>query len=228
MVTSVLATHPLLFGVNWMDPNWLLAHFGGQFFWVSVVIVFIECGLLFPILPGDTLLFAIGLFIAGDKIHLVPGGKVVQLVFAIVVLTAAALLGNISGYEIGRRAGPPIYERNGRIVKRRYFDQANEFFERRGALALILGRFVPVVRTFVTVVAGASGMRRHRFLVASFVGAVAWVLLVTLLGFFLGTAFPSLGQQLDKAVVVIVLISLVPVLIEWRRHRRRNAAKPGV
>ena len=85
--------HPLLFGIKWMDPNWLLDQFGTQFFWVSLLIIFIECGLLFPFLPGDTLLFAMGLFIATGPIEVVPGGELVNLVFALVVLSAGAFAG---------------------------------------------------------------------------------------------------------------------------------------
>src|SRR5580765_5463765 len=132
---------------NWMDPQWLLDHFGSQFFWVSVAIIFIECGLLFPILPGDSLLFAIGLFIATGKLP-------ISLWLALILLFAAAFLGNVVGYEIGRALGPAIYRHDGRIIKRKYWDQTHDFFEKHGNKALVIGRFVPIVRTFVTVVAG--------------------------------------------------------------------------
>ena len=132
-----------------MDPQWLLDRFGEQFFWVSVAIVFIECGLLFPILPGDSLLFAVGLFIARGDIDL-------NIVVACAILSAAAFAGNVTGYEIGRAIGAPLYERDGRFIKKKYFDQTHDFFEKYGAKALVIGRFVPIVRTFITVVAGAG------------------------------------------------------------------------
>jgi membrane-associated protein len=210
---------PLLFGIKWMDPNWLLSQFGTEFFWVSLLIIFIECGLFFPFLPGDTLLFAIGLFIAGDQISIVPGGHFVNLLFAIVVLTAGAFAGNVCGYEIGRKLGPPIYERDGRIIKRKYFDQTEAFFDKHGSKALVIGRFVPFVRTYITVVAGASKMARHKFFYWSAVGAAMWVVLITLLGYFLGSAFPSLGQNIDKAIIVILALSVIPIAWEWWRHR---------
>ena len=94
---------------NWMDPQWLLDHFGSQFFWVSVAIVFIECGLLFPILPGDSLLFAVGLFIAEGSIDL-------NIALACLLLTAVAFAGNVVGYEIGRGVGAPLYVREGRFL----------------------------------------------------------------------------------------------------------------
>jgi membrane-associated protein len=220
-VTSI---QPLLLGITWMDPNWLLDQFGTEFFWISLLIIFVECGLFFPFLPGDTLLFAMGLFIAGDKIEILPGGHLVNLLFALVVLGAGAFAGNVVGYEIGRRAGPPIYQRDGRILKRKYFDQTSKFFDKHGNKALVIGRFVPFVRTYVTVVAGASKMERRRFFLWSAVGAALWVLVVTLLGYFLGSAFPALGDNIDKAILVILAVSLVPVAWEWWRHRYKTDA----
>ncbi len=181
---------------------------------LALVFVFIECGLLFPFLPGDSLLFAIGLFIAAGKPQLPSLGV------ALVALMAAAFLGNVVGYELGRLIGVPIYERDGRLVKRKYLDQSRAFFDKHGSKALVIGRFVPLVRTFITLVAGASRMPRRHFLVWSGVGAVLWVLVVTLVGYFLGSAFPAIGKNLDVAIVVIVALSLVPVAIEWRRHRQ--------
>ncbi len=215
---------PLLFGIKWMDPEWLLSQFGSAFFWVSLLIIVVECGLFFPFLPGDTLLFAMGLFIAGGDISVIPGGHLVNLVFALVVLGVGAFSGNVIGYEIGRKAGPPLYERNGRIIKRKYFDQTEAFFDKHGSKALVIGRFVPFVRTYITVVAGASKMPRHKFFYWSAVGATLWVLLITLLGYFLGSAIPSLGQNIDKAILVILLLSVIPVAWEWWRHRRHADA----
>jgi membrane-associated protein len=211
---------PLLFGVSWMDPDWLFVHYKTEFFWLCLVIVFIECGLLFPILPGDTLLFAVGLFTTGSSRHHLD----INVFVAIAALTLAAFLGNFVGYEIGRALGPPIYEHDGRLLKRSYLDQTRDFFDRHGRAALVLGRFVPIVRTYVTVVAGVTRMERRRFLVWSAVGAVLWVTIVTLLGYFLGAAFPGLADNLDKVIIVLALFSLIPVLWEWRKHRRARAA----
>ena len=215
----------MLLGIPWMDPNWLLDQFGNAIFWISLVIVFIECGLLFPFLPGDTLLFGLGLFIASEKVDLLPGAPVVDLLLVLVTMTAAAFAGNMAGYEIGRRVGPPIYERDGRVLKQKHFDRTNEFFERHGSKALVIGRFVPFVRTFITVVAGATKMERVRFLTWSLVGAMLWVLSITLLGYFLGSAFPALGENLDKAIIAILAFSLIPVVYEWWRHHRHAAKR---
>ena len=118
-------------GPNWMDPAWLLERFGSQFFWISSAIIFVECGLFFPILPGDSLLFAVGLFIANGALHL-------NLVTACVVLSLAAFAGNVVGYEIGRAVGAPLYEREGRFVNRQNFDRTHVFFAKYGAKALVL------------------------------------------------------------------------------------------
>lgn len=200
-------------GPQWMDPQWLLDQFGAQFFWVAVAIVFIECGLLFPFLPGDSLLFAVGLFIAEGSID-------VNIVVACLVLSLSAFAGNVVGYEIGRAIGGPLYEHNGRIIKKKYFDDTHAFFERHGAKALVIGRFVPIVRTFVTVVAGIGRMDRRHFFTWSAVGAGLWATGVTLLGYFLGQAVPVLKDKLEVAIVVIVAISLVPMGIEVFRSRR--------
>lgn len=215
------ALTPLLLGMDWMDPTWWLDQFGSTFFWISLVIVFVECGLFFPFLPGDTLLFAMGLFIAGGQIDIVPGPEGVDLTVALALFVVAGLGGNIAGYEIGRAIGTPLYDRDGRILKRKYFDQTTAFFDKHGNKALVIGRFVPFVRTYITVVAGVSKMDRHRFFVWSFVGAILWVLSITLLGYFLGAAFPGLGENIDKAIILILAFSLIPVVYEWWKHRRQ-------
>jgi membrane-associated protein len=220
-VIDLLTAVPLLLGIDWMDPEWLLDRFGAQMFWVSVAIVFIECGLLFPILPGDSLLFSVGMFVhradAGE-----PGIQM-SIVAACVLLSLAAFVGNVVGYEIGRAIGEPLYERNGRFIKKKHFDQTHAFFEKYGARALVLGRFVPVVRTFVTVVAGIGKMDRRHFFVWSFVGAVLWASGLTLLGYFLG-GIEFLQKHIEAAVLVIVLVSVLPMVVEFWRHRKELAA----
>ena len=121
----------------------------------------------------------------------------------------------------------PIYRRDGRIMKRKYFDDTTAFFSKHGNKALVIGRFVPFVRTFITVVAGATRMERHRFLVWSLVGAVGWVVSIVLLGYFLGEAFPALGENIDKAVIAIIAFSLIPIAWEWWKHRRQAQAPPA-
>jgi membrane-associated protein len=217
-----LLLQPLLLGMDWMDPNWLLDNFGETLFWLSLAIIFVECGLFFPFLPGDTLLFAMGLFLATERIDIFPGPAWVELAIAMVLFVIAAVAGNIAGYEIGRKVGPPLYERDGRILKRKYFDQTTAFFDKHGNKALVIGRFVPFVRTYITVVAGVTRMDRGRFFTWSLVGAVGWVLSITMLGYFLGAAFPTLGENIDKAIILILAFSVLPIIWEWWRHKRTS------
>lgn len=214
---------PMLLGMDWMDPVWWLERFGGAFFWLSLLILFVECGLFFPFLPGDTLLFAMGLFIARGDIDLFPGPVAVELVLALTLFAAAGFLGNVAGFEIGRAIGPPLYERDGRFLKRKYFDQTEAFFDKHGNKALVIGRFVPFVRTYITVVAGVSRMGRRRFLVWSFVGAILWVVSITLLGYFLGRTVPALGENIDLVIILILAFSVLPIAFEWVRHRRTTS-----
>lgn len=218
---------PGLLGMDWLSPEWLLENFGEQLFWVSLVILFVECGLFFPFLPGDILLFSMGLFVAlghddpSKGLDVIPGPALVEITAACAAMIVAAFAGNIAGYEIGRKAGPPLYQRDGRIIKRKYFDVTHEFFNRHGPLALVIGRFFAVVRTYITVVAGATQMPRRRFYVWSLAGAVLWVLSITLLGYNLGRHFPGLGQYLELALIGIMVVFAIPMVWEYVNHRRR-------
>lgn len=205
-------TQPLLLGLDWMDPQWWLDRFGEEMFWASLLVIFVECGLLFPILPGDSLLFSLGVFIhRGDiSIGIVP---------AVLMLSAAAFAGNVAGYEIGRVLGPSVFDRNGRFLNQRNLTKTHDFFEKYGARALVLGRFVPIVRTFITVVAGAGQMTRSHFLMWSFVGAVLWATGLTLLGYAVG-GNEVVQENLEAAILAIVLVSVLPMVFEWWRHRR--------
>jgi len=212
----------LLLGISWLDPNWLLHHFGTEFFWVSAVMIFVECGLFFPFLPGDTLLFAIGLFVATDKLHPISGGRWANLALSLIVMGVAAFAGNVVGYEIGRLIGTPLSHRDGRILKRKYFEQTHAFFETQGNKALVIGRFVPFVRTYVTVVAGIAQMERRRFLTWSAAGAAIWMFTITMLGFSLGRTSVGhfLSKNIDIAILGVTAVSLLPVLYEWNKRRR--------
>jgi len=217
----------MMLGLDFLDPQWLLHQFGAELFWISLAIVFVECGLFFPFLPGDSLLFALGIFIATGQIDLFPGTRLAELGIAMVLMTVAAWLGNVTGYEIGRRMGPSLREREGRVLKQKYFDQTEVFFDRHGNKALVIGRFVAFVRTYITVVAGITGMRRRRFYTWSLVGGVSWVVLVTCLGYFLGHTVPWLESNIDLIFLVILAFTAVPIAYEWWRHRRTDDPLAG-
>jgi membrane-associated protein len=205
-------------GPDWLNATTLLQQLGQSAFWASLAIIFAECGLFTFFLPGDSLLFTIGLAIQNPHqlvdLH-------VNIVVACITLTAAAFLGNMVGYEIGRAVGAPLYSRGGRLLKPEHFDKAHAFFEKHGNKAIVLARFVPVVRTFITAVAGVAGMDRRRFYTYSFIGALLWATGVTLLGYFLGQ-IAFVGKHIEVMLILIVALSLVPVGVEYLRHRSQS------
>jgi membrane-associated protein len=210
---------------KWLSPDYLLGEFGTALFWLGIIVLFVECGLFFPFLPGDTLLFAMGLFIAEEKVDIVPGNHLIDLTVALVVYVLAAFAGNVTGYEIGAKLGPRIYERDGRIIKRKYLDQTSEFFERHGNPALVIGRFVPFVRTYITLVAGITRMDRRRFFVWSAIGAVGWVVSITLIGYILGQTFPALGKYIDFVTYGLLAVTVLALGVEWLRKRREESRR---
>jgi membrane-associated protein len=213
-VTTVLQYPGLLGGL--LDPQTLISHFGAYALWGAALVVFIECW-LFPFLPGDSLLFTVGLLIS-------QGSLSTPLAVACLVLSAAAVLSNVVGYLVGSRAGPALFDKSdSRIFKREHIDRTTEFFDNYGSRAILLARFVPIVRTFITLAAGAGRMSMRRFLTYSAIGGVLWASGVTLLGYWLGkVAF--VRNHIELLLVALVLVSVIPVAIEMLRSRRRRHA----
>ena len=203
---------------SWMDPEQLVRSFGPYALWGVAFVVFAECG-LFAILPGDSLLFTVGILTATG---VVPH----SMVFVCIVLTVAAVAGNVVGYWIGRLIGPPLFKPRsglvGRILNPKYVERTHIFLERYGSRALVLARFVPIVRTFVTLVAGVSRMDFRKFIGYTAIGGVLWACGVTILGYFLGNV-GIIKNNIDAVLVLIVLVSLIPMGIEYLLHRRRAA-----
>jgi membrane-associated protein len=203
---------------SWMDPEQLVRAFGPWALWGVAFVVFAECG-LFAILPGDSLLFTVGLLTASG---VVPH----SMVFVCVVLTIAAVAGNVTGYWIGRLIGPPLFKPRqglvGRILNPKYVERTRVFLDRYGSRALVMARFVPIVRTFVTLVAGVSRMDFRKFIGYTAIGGVLWACGVTVLGYFLGNV-SLIKNNIDAVLVLIVLVSLIPMGIEFLLHRRRAA-----
>lgn len=207
----------------------MLESMGNWALWGAALVVFIECA-IFPVLPGDSLLFAIGMFVANDAqiIRFGDLDKPATLAISMGVLLVAAVLGNVVGYWVGKTISPWLFTPRpgfiGKVFSEKHLQQTHDFFERYGSKALVLGRFVPFVRTFVTMVAGAAGMTFRTFITWTGVGAVIWVVGVTLLGFFLGgVAFIS--NNVDAVLVVIVLVSVIPMVIEAVLAKRRAKAE---
>jgi membrane-associated protein len=229
-VTSLGAAHAAFAGAPALGPSWLdprhLDAFGAMAPWVAAAIIFAECGLLLGFfLPGDTLLFTMGLLVGTGVID-------VPLWMVALLLAAAAFVGNVVGYEIGRAVGPAIFRReDSPLFKHENVERAAAFFERFGPTAILLARFVPIVRTFITVTAGVGRMDRRRYLTYSGIGAVVWAGGVTLLGYYLGS-FSFVRDNVDTifaivevVLVGVVLLSVTPILLDaWRRRRRRRAS----
>ena len=204
-------------GPSWLDPFQLIETFGTYALIGVLVVVFAECGLLVGFfLPGDSLLFAVGLLIATGTLD-------APIWLACVLITIAALAGNLVGYWIGRRAGPAVFNRpSSRLFKQKYVDKTSEFFESYGARAIVLARFVPVVRTFITVMAGVAAMDFRRYATYSAVGAVMWGTGVTLLGYFLGQ-IELVRDNIELMLIAIVGVSVLPIVVEVLRARRNRA-----
>ena len=193
---------------NWLDRGGLA---------LAALIIFAETGLLIGFfLPGDSLLFIAGFLASKPKglPHLPSLGLVVP------VLVASAFVGNQVGYLIGSRIGPSVFDRpDSRLFNQRNVVRTHAFFERHGTKALVMARFVPIVRTFVPVLAGVGKMKHRTFITANAIGAVAWAGGVTVLGYFLGQV-DVIKNNIELAAIAIVAISLLPVGIEYMRHRR--------
>jgi len=203
----------LALGPDWPSPQNLAESFG----LIGVLaIIFAECGLLIGLfLPGDSLLFATGLLVAGDIISQ-------PLWLVITLLAIVAFAGNIAGYFIGRMAGPAVFKRpESRFFKPEYVEKTEQFFERYGGWALILARFMPILRTFIPVMAGTSRMRFARFAFFSGVGGVLWAGSMTTLGYFLGQ-IEWVQKNLEIITITVVVLSIVPIWFELRRRSSKG------
>jgi membrane-associated protein len=202
-----------------MDPRHLLETFGalGLF-----VIVFAESGLFFGFfLPGDSLLVTAGLLASQDKLG---------LPFPLLALGCfvAAVAGDQVGYAFGNRVGPALFRRpDSRFFKQEHLERANAFFERYGAKTIVLARFVPIVRTFAPIVAGAGRMPYRTFVLFNLLGGFLWAVGVTTLGYTLGKRIPHVDKYLLPIIAVVVVLSLVPIAFEAWRARRAAQAPPS-
>jgi membrane-associated protein len=191
---------------------------------LAALIIFAETGLLIGFfLPGDSLLFVAG-FLASK-----PEGlpHLPSIVITAPVLIIAAFLGNQVGYRIGYTFGPAVFDKpESRFFSQRNVTRTQVFFDRHGKKALVLARFVPIVRTFVPVLAGVGKMEQGTYISANLVGAVLWAGGLTVLGYFLGQ-IDVIKNNIELAAIAIVAISLIPVGIEYVRHRRAGAAGPS-
>ncbi|MCW2652148.1 MAG: rane-associated protein [Mycobacterium sp.] len=215
-INTVMALPSVMDPMYWIGPGGV---FAAAVLPGILVIVFIETGLLFPLLPGDTLLFTGGLLAAGGTLN------IWTLVIAVAL---AAIGGDQTAYFIGRKIGPALFKKeDSRFFKKHYVTDSHEFFEKHGPFTIILARFVPVVRTFTPVIAGVSKMRYPVFLGFDIVGGILWGGGVTLLGYFLGNV-PFVKNHLELVILAIALVSMLPAIISAARAflERRRAAEP--
>lgn len=182
-------------------------------------IIFAETGLLIGFfLPGDSLLVTAGLFASQPRF-----GLNVWLLGAL--LTVASILGNTVGYAIGKASGPRLFKREESLLfKPRYLRQAHEFYERHGGKTIILARFMPIVRTFVPVVAGAAAMDYRQYTYYNIVGGVLWIWSLLFTGYFLGRYIPGIDEHIEKVIIAVIILSLMPAVVHWVRAKRRPRA----
>ncbi len=178
-------------------------------------IVFIETGLLVGFfLPGDSLLVTAGLFAARGDLN---------VVYLILVLSLAAIVGDTVGYNIGARTGPKLFSRpDSLLFNRKHLISTREFYERHGPFTIVIARFVPIIRTFAPVVAGIGAMEYRRFLAYNVVGGIGWVLVTVLGGYFLGQMVPNIHDHLHKVIAIVIVLSLLPAIIKVARERLRR------
>lgn len=219
---AVETTTHLALMPDFLDPVNLLNSFGTLALAGLLLVVFIESGVLFPILPGDSLLFVAGMLAAASAADATQTGAEqanFQLWQLLVFIPIAAILGGQAGYFIGRFIGVEMFKPDARVLKQKYLDEAHAFFERRGPFAIVIARFVPIVRTLAPLSAGAAKMNYAVFSLYNIIGALIWGIGLTLLGYFLGQ-FEIIQKLLEPIFLLIVLASIAPMVYEWWRRRK--------
>jgi membrane-associated protein len=193
----------------------MVADYGPWVYGILFLIVFCETGLVVtPFLPGDSLLFAAGALAA-------TGGLNLPLIIGLLIV--AAILGDTVNYTIGRVSGEGLQHRFPRVVKKEHLDRTHAFFERYGGKTIIIARFVPIVRTFAPFVAGAGHMSYRHFMAYNVVGAILWVVLCSVAGYFFGN-FEFVKKNFSVVILAIIVISILPAVVEILRERRRSRA----
>ena len=200
-----------------LDLQGILRDLGPLAMVIVCLIIIAETGLLVGFfLPGDSLLFTVGLMIGTDLLD-------VPIWLACILISASAIVGDQLGYFIGRKAGPAVFKRpNSRFFSQKNAERAQQFFVKHGAKAVIFAHYVPILRTFVPVAAGVGKMQYSYYLRNNLIGAISWGIIVPLIGFFLGQ-IPFVRDNVILVTVTLVAISLIPVVLEVIKARRRNS-----
>lgn len=180
------------------------------------LIVFAESGMMVGFFfPGDTLLFSAGIFAAAGQLSLVA---------AIVCISAAAILGDNIGYIIGKHMGPRLFKQDGLVFRKQYIDQAERFYEKYGTKTMLVAHFVPIVRTFAPVTAGAGKMDHKQFIVFDAIGCISWSVSVTLAGYFIGSRIPGIEHYIEYILLAVVVVVLLPTIFHILRDPKIRAA----
>jgi membrane-associated protein len=196
-----------------LDFQWIVQEYGTAVYTVLFLVIFIETGLVvMPFLPGDSLLFTAGLFAASGDLN---------LTFLLSSLVIAAVLGDNVNYWVGRSVGLRVFNwkiKGRQLVKQAYLEKTEAFFEKRGVFAIIMARFVPIMRTFTPFAAGVGKMNYRKFLTFDIIGGFLWIFSMTLAGYFLG-GIQWIRENNEKVVLLIVFISVLPMLISYLKSR---------
>jgi len=197
--------------------QWLVATYGAWIYAILFLVIFCETGLVVtPFLPGDSLLFAAGTVAA-------VGGLDVHLL--VVLLIVAAILGDTVNYAIGNYVGPRVFHYEDSFwLNRRHLDRAHAFYERHGGKTIVIARFVPIIRTYAPFVAGIGTMSYRRFLAYNMSGAVLWVVSLAYAGYFFGN-LPVVRENLTLVLIGIIILSILPMVFEYLRHRRKTKSE---
>lgn len=192
----------------------IIQQFGMWTYLILFVVVFLETGFVVtPFLPGDSLLFAAGAFAAIGAF---------DVGWLMLVLIAAAILGDTANYWIGHYVGPRVFQKEkSRFFKKEYLDRTHAFYEKHGGKTIIIARFVPIIRTFAPFVAGIGRMSYGRFIAYNVIGGVGWVVIFVTGGYLFGN-IPVVKKNFSLAILAIILISVIPIAVEFVRHRRRS------
>lgn len=202
-----------------LDFEWIVEQYGTAIYIVLFLVIFIETGLvIMPFLPGDSLLFTAGLFAASGDL---------SLTILLSSLVFAAILGDNINYWVGRKVGLSVFNwkiRGRQLVKSSYLEKTEAFFEKRGVFAIIMARFVPIVRTFTPFAAGVGKMNYRKFLMFDILGGFLWIFMLTLAGYFLGN-IKWIRDNNEKVVLIIVFVSVLPMLISFVKAKlaKKNA-----
>jgi membrane-associated protein len=194
----------------------LIRDYGMWTYLIFFIIVFCETGLVVtPFLPGDSLLFVAGTFAALGSLN---------LMWLLVILSAAAILGDTINYWIGNYIGPKVFQmQNSRVFRKEHLDRTHQFYEKYGPITIVIGRFIPIIRTFAPFLAGVGSMTYGKFLTYNVVGGILWIASFTLGGYFFGN-LPFVRKNFTAVIIAIIIISVMPTVIEYMRQRRQTKA----